>query len=111
MSVTWSIWWVFPALPAPFADVDPMARKQFAGGIPGDVEGSAELPQISRQSRLMAGQGSLVQRGAGLDVDLQQFITPAVVQDCLSLENIEERPTAFAPMRFGAPAHLTRLGR
>lgn len=70
--------------PSLFADVDPMARKQFAGDIPGDVEGRAELPQDWRQPGLMAGKGAFVQRGAGLDVDFQKFITPAVVQGCLS---------------------------
>lgn len=69
---------------ASFIHVDPLACKQFSHSIPGDVEGCAELPQVCRQSGLMAGQGAIVQRGARFDVDFQKFITMAVVQECLS---------------------------
>ena len=69
---------------APFIHVNPKACKQFASSIPGDVEGCAELTQDCWQSGLMAGQGAFVQCGARLDVDFEKFITPTVVQKCLS---------------------------
>lgn len=72
--------------PALFIHVDPMACKQFAGSIAGDVEGCTKLAQVCRQPGLMAGQGAFVQCGVRLDVDFQQFISPAVVQESLPLK-------------------------
>ena len=70
--------------PLLFIHVNPMACQQFARSIPGDIEGCTELPQVCRQPGLMAGQGAFVQCGVRLDVDFQQFISPAVVQERLS---------------------------